>query len=536
MRNYYSKFLSVLLLGVPVVMTAQDKEWKWAMSSQNASLADISSLSADMDGNVYAGGNFSSQTVTFGNHTITNSGFGTNFFIAKYGTEGDIQWISKASSLQCILHSTVTDAEGNVYGVGHFFHDIVLGDLVLATSSSWSMVIFKLDTDGNFVWARSVGESQRVNASKIVMDSNGNLCVAGYFTCPTVTFDDITLTLSGPQDIFLAKYDTHGNILWAKRAGGTSGESANTLTVDQSDNIYIAGNFSGSVTFGDSIITSLGSADIFLAKYDGEGNAIWGRAGGGSAYDTVSNLYADSEGNVIMAGDFYYAITLGDTTLEHSGSIDSADVFLAKYSGDGNVLWTKLITGNGHDSCGGLVVTPEGNILLTGSSLSASLNLDGTLLPNSGYRQIYIAEFDGDGVLGWAEQTSGAGDSRSLGIVVDSNQDIYISGRYNAALPFGETTLDESGSNAFIAKYGSVLLGNNGFDKRELTVYPNPAKDRVSFETDLIFDNWDYAIYDMTGKIVLRGKIESNIISVTDLPAGLYVLSAGNSITRFIKE
>jgi|GEM_PF-2713672 len=535
--NIKSILTITLLAGCSIFALAQGRDWKWARSSQNSNTVNITTLSSDQDGNICAGGTYAPPILSFGSNTVINNSPGTNFFIVKYDADGNALWLRKATSLQCFLHSVTADSEGNIYGVGHFFKDITLGDITLSTPSTWCMVIFMMDKVGNFIWAKSVGESQRVTPSRIVTDSNGDLCVTGTFSCPSVAFEDFTLERVGIQDIFVAKYDNHGNVLWAKRAGGTAGQSANALAVDDENNILITGDFTSSITFGSSLLTSSGSADIFVAKYDTNGNEIWGTSMGGPDYDTVSNIATDMEGNVIIAGDYYEDIMFGNVALQHTGQAGSSDIFVAKYDMAGFPVWSKSLEGDLKDTCSGIATDALGNIVITGSFLSGTLQIDdSTILNNTtGQRQFYIAQFNPEGFYGWTENPGMHGNNNSTEIVIDHQQDIIIAGSYNEALSFGNNTLGEPGNNAFIAKYGDVILGTDYPAKNEVLLYPNPASDRIYVSSNLPPSS-RYVIHDIQGRTVQRGIISNGVIDVTKLSRGFYALSIGTNVSKFIKE
>ncbi|MBD3581311.1 T9SS type A sorting domain-containing protein [Flavobacterium selenitireducens] len=537
MRKRIKIGITVVMLVWCAAISAQNREWKWARSSQNSNTANITTLSSDQQGNIYAGGTYAPPILSFGSNTIVNNSPGTNFFIVKYDADGNALWLRKATSLQCFLHSATTDADGNIFGVGHFFRDITLGNITLNTPSTWCMVIFMMDKDGNYIWAKSVGDSQRVTPSRIVTDSNGDLCVTGTFSCPSVAFEDFTLERVGIQDIFVAKYDNHGNVLWAKRAGGTAGQSSNALAVDDENNILITGDFTSSITFGSSLLTSSGSADIFVAKYDTNGNEIWATSMGGPDYDTASNIATDMEGNVIIAGDYYDDITIGNVALYHTGQADASDIFIAKYDMAGFPVWCKSLQGDLKDTCSGIATDALGNIVITGFFLSGTLHIeDSTILTNStGQRQLYIAQFNPEGFYGWAENPGAHGNNHSAEIAIDHQQNIIIAGSYNEALSLGDNILGEPGNNAFVAKYGEAILGTDYPVKNEVLLYPNPASDTIyvssNFPTGV-----GYVIHDIQGRTVQTGSISSGIVDVSKLSQGFYALSIGDNVSKFIKE
>jgi len=129
-----------------------------------------------------------------------------------------------------------------------------------------------MDSNGNWLWAIQAGGTDNDFGYGIAVDANGNSYATGSFS-ESVTFGTTTLTSSGYEDIFVAKLDSSGNWLWAKQAGGTDYDDGNGIAVDDNGNSYVTGYYEGSATFGATTLTSIGSWDIFVAKL-GEVNSI----------------------------------------------------------------------------------------------------------------------------------------------------------------------------------------------------------------------------------------------------------------------
>jgi len=190
-------------------------------------------------------------------------------------------------------------------------------------------------------WARQAGGIGQDYARKIAIDGSGNAYVAGDFTGPA-QFGTFTLggtgTAGNPQ-AYLAKYDAQGNVLWAQ-AAPASGFS--DVVVDAADNVYVIGSFSGSATFGGTMLTTQAAFDLVLVKYDPRGNVLWARAGGtlpGSRLGWTS-VAVDAVGNAYVTGSLGGSANLGGS----AGALTSAgtaNLFVAKYSSQGNPIWAR---------------------------------------------------------------------------------------------------------------------------------------------------------------------------------------------------
>jgi hypothetical protein len=166
------------------------------------------------------------------------------------------------------------------------------------------------------------------------VDAAGKPYVTGYFKSPTITFGSFTLTNTGSEDLFLVKYDASGNVLWAKSAIGTESDYGFSVAVDAAGNPYLGGVFgSPTINFGSITLTNTSGGDMFLVKYDTGGNALWAKCTGGPAIAVAMSIAVDASGNPYVAGEFGSpTINFGSTTLTSAGSYD---MFLAKLESSG---------------------------------------------------------------------------------------------------------------------------------------------------------------------------------------------------------
>ena len=160
------------------------------------------------------------------------------------------------------------------------------------------------------------------------------MLITGRFESDSITFGTTTLSNVAYQDIFIVKYDALGNVLWAKSTGGTFDVYGVSISTDVSGNILVTGAFrSDSIAFGTTILTntSVGTADIFIVKYDAFGNVLWAISEGGTNHDVGSGISTDISGNVMVTGFFDSpSITFGPTILTNAGV---HDIFVAKLDG-----------------------------------------------------------------------------------------------------------------------------------------------------------------------------------------------------------
>ena len=220
---------------------------------------------------------------------------------------------------------------------------------------------------------------------------------------------------------------------WSRQIGTTDYDSSFNVAVDAAGNAYITG-----LTFGSLGGPNAGGQDAFLTKYDGAGNLLWSRQIGTTADELSFDVAVDAAGNAYISG-----FTSGSLGGPHAGG--TGDVFLTKYDGAGNLLWSRQIgtTNNEPDGGGGVAVDAAGNAYITGGT-------DGSLGgPNAGDYDAFLTKYDGAGNLLWSRQIGTTACDRSNDVAVDAAGNAYISG-------FTEGSLggpNAGGKDAFLTKY-----------------------------------------------------------------------------------
>ena len=425
------------------------QRWDWAKKGGGSSSDGGYGIAVDGAGNTYVTGYFEG-TASFGGTSLTSSG-GKDVFVAKYDTSGNLLWAKKGGGTDWDEgYGIAVDSAGNTYVTGYFEGTASFGGTSLTSSGSNDVFVAKYDASGNVLWEKKAGGTNFDKGRGIAVDGSGNAYVTGEFS-GTASFGGTTLSSSGTYiaDIFVAKYDASGNVLWAKKAGGSSWDEGRSIAVDGSGNTYVTGYFLGTANFGGTTLTSSGSNDVFVAKYDASGNVLWAKKGGGSSLDGGSGIAVDGSGNAYVTGEFSGTASFGGTTLSSSGG---SDIFVAKYDASGAVLWAKKAWGTSDDLGFGIAVDGSGNTYVSGF-FEGTASFGGTTLSSSGSRDIFIAKYDASGSVLWAKKAGGTSDDEGEGIAVDGAGNTYVTGYFEGTASFGGDTLISSGSrDIFIAK------------------------------------------------------------------------------------
>jgi hypothetical protein len=310
----------------------------------------------DGSGNVYVTGFFDTPSVMFGSTKLTNAGTtGSDMYIVRYNAnDGSVVWAKSAGgSGNDVGQGIAADGSGNVYVTGQFSSSsLTFGTTKLTNAGSDDIFIVKYDVTGNAIWAASAGGSNSDYSNGITTDGSGDVYVTGGFMSTSITFGETTLnnTVSGKVDIFIVKYGTEGNVLWAKSTGGSANDQGMSISTNGSGNVFVTGGFlSSSITFGTTKLINKGvGCDMFIVNYNtNDGSVLWAKNAGGSSTDNGMSIASDSNGNVFVTGLYMStSIIFGTITLNNpeGGTTNGYDMFIVKYDSNGNVPWAKTAT------------------------------------------------------------------------------------------------------------------------------------------------------------------------------------------------
>ena len=251
------------------------------------------------------------------------------------------------------------------------------------------------------VWAtQSEGEGAGFGgALGISTLSDGSSIVTGSFT-ETDTFGVTTLESAGGRDIFVAKIDASGNWVWAARAGSnTSIATAESDLIDETGthvstlsdgSSIVTGFFTGNATFGAATLESPGNYDVFVAKLDASGNWVWATSGGGTSQDRGYAISTLTDGSAIVSGNFQGTATFGTTTLDATGVMDDANLFVAKIDASGNWVWAKTVRGDASGT--GVSTLSDGSAIVSGAFLGTT-TFGVTTLESGEGAKVFVAKF-----------------------------------------------------------------------------------------------------------------------------------------------
>jgi len=343
--------------------------------------------------------------------------------------------------------------------------------------------------EGELLWAKRAGGTGADRAYSVATLADGSALVTGCFW-GTATFapgeaEETQLISVGGTDIFIAKYNLNGKLIWAKRAGGPHDDYGSDIAVLPDGSALVTGFFAATATFGPgepnetSLTAELEALEyeMFLAKYDQDGMLVWAKKVPGSMpwlQGMGRGMTALPDGTAVVTGGFTGEVTFGpgepnETTLTADNwyvSYYYDDVFIARYRSDGTLMWVRQATGRMDDEGFDVAGLPDGSTLVTGYFMVTATFAPGepqeTALTAAGDYDGFVAKYSPDGVLQWVRQIRGRDACHfqfsypRLTTLDDGS--LFATGSFNRELTFGfgeqnETTLTAPKDGVFLARY-----------------------------------------------------------------------------------
>lgn len=350
-----------------------------------------------------------------------------------------------------------------------------------------------------FTWVNQIGGTQGETAYALATDASGNIIIAGYFK-GTADFDpsgaSFELTSAGLTDIYVAKYTSTGSLVWVKQFGGSDFDVAKAVATDASGNIYVGGDFWGTVDFDPTgsinNITSNGQNDYFLLKLNSSGDVQWLETAGGinneqvtaitvnSANEVIVIVYGlgvmqimnytsgggqqwvkdvagavgygvatDNANNIFVGGNFSNTVDFNPGAgIENLTSLGWEDAFILKWDASGIFQWVKQISGTDLDQIQSIAVDQvSGNIYVTGIfKLTTDFDPDGVNIANltsAGLNDVFVARYDVLGNYVWATRTGSIGQDESWKISIDPTG-VYVSGYFSNTVDFDPDAINSA--------------------------------------------------------------------------------------------
>jgi len=383
------------------------------------------------------------------------------------GTNSEIPW------------SLTLDSSNNVYTTG-FFQGTVdfdpTGDTDNHTSNgSYDVFMTKTNSDGTYGYTKTFGGTGLEYSYGVTVDSSNNIYVTGqYQGIANFNFTGGTdnHTSNGSYDIFVTKITSNGTYGYTKTFGGTGYDFGYSVVTDNSNNIYVTGQYQGTIDFdftGDTDNhTSNGVDDIFITKLNSDGTYGYTKTFGGTGYDIGNSLAIDSSNNSYVTGCFEGTVDFDFTggTDNHTSN-GSYDMYLLKMNSDGTYGYTKTFGGTGVECGYSLAIDSSNNFYVTGW-FESTVDFDFTggtdNHTSNGSRDIFITKINFDGTYGYTKTFGGTSAEYGYSLTLDSLNNIYVTGDFGNTVDFdpGAGVVNKTTNSAYDFDSFVLSLKNDG--------------------------------------------------------------------------
>ncbi|MBU0476285.1 MAG: T9SS type A sorting domain-containing protein [Bacteroidetes bacterium] len=490
----------------------------------------------DVNDNIYQTGSFKKTFSMLNQKVETNN---QRFYLAKINKEHQLEWLVDGGANDGSSSPTdiVISKDGNPILAGYFEGESTFGDVTLTSNGGSDPVIVKYKSDGNVSWAMNYGGEKTEFLNGAALDYNENIIITGYFYNNS-QFGTINLEANGHEDIFIAKLDQGGEVLWANSAGGEDFEEGKKVAVDSHNDIYVCGSFAKLVKFENYEINSNGISDIFLAKYSESGVLLWVKSFGGLENEEVNDIVIDKDNSTYITGKIY-STDFSFEEIEISKN-DKGSFFIAKFNEDGECLWVK----NSDDKRGssGLCLFADAySNCYVGGVYDDGFTFENITHESRFEDDIFIMKLTKDGDLIYFKEYSGLAFKQISGIAKNSKQKIFTTGYFEASLTLdGITISSENNKDIFITSMNEVITNirdvkTNGKKVNSYYLsqnYPNPFNPSTIIQYELSEQSKiKIEVFNMLGQcvdILVDAKKSSGNYETTwkaeNLPSGVYLI------------
>jgi hypothetical protein len=303
--------------------------------------------------------------------------------------------------------------------------------------------LFQSANAQQFEWVRSGTGTGVIQATDIISDPSGSNYTVGFYS-GNATFGGASITSAATQNMFLVKHLSNGSVVWALRTATINDLTIGltNVTSDHKGSVYVSGVFSGTTTIGSQSLTSAGSTDIFIAKYDTNGNFKWAIRGGQSTGDVATGICVDSLGYIHVCGYWNSSnpFQIGSFSLPTSG-FSSFNPFHIKLRSDGSIVWLHNLN-NQRASVNGIESDRFGNLYIIGwygAQFGASVTFGSSVLTcNEGTSESYTAKMDSNGTFLWGQKAGGQSADNPSDLSVGTEGTVYFTGFTTGSIQFDD--------------------------------------------------------------------------------------------------
>lgn len=500
-------------------------QWQKSLGGSGNDYANSVHQTAD-GGYIVAGYTSSNDGDVSGNHG------GDDMWVVKLTAAGTVAWSRTlgGSGNDVATYVQQTADLGYVIAGNTYSND---GDVTRNQGNADAWVV-KLDNAGTIQWQKTFGGGHIDVANSISQTADGGYIVG----CATLTENNTSDVVGnhGAADYWVVKLTSTGNIDWSMCLGGQSYEYARAVQ-QTADGGYVIGGFTSSID-GD-VSGNHGNVDYWVVKLDNIEEIQWKKTFGGTSMDVLTSVIQTTDGGYIVAG--YVSSRDGDVAGSGFHGTSTTDYWIVKLTSTGAIQWKKALGGSDIDIAQSVQQTTDGGYVVFGFTFSNN----GDVSENHGYYDYWIVKLNSLGTIQWQKAIGGTGQDgyNSIPYQIDGAHSIqqttdlgYIVAGYSKSND-GDVSGNHGNFDYWVVKLSNPL-GTDDFLSESVSVYPNPASERVFVRTAADSHLGQLLLYDLLGQLLHTTK--ENSISVSGLPQGVYFLQIktdkGNVTKKILVE
>lgn len=485
------------------------KLWQWAKQLGSTQCDVTTGVACDSKNNLYIAGGFFS-VLKCDKKSINSSG-NQDIYVAKFDEIGKLNVLWKAGGKGQDKACCITASSDDQIFIGGNISDTVSFDKVINNGVGSRIFISCLTSQCKTNWVTTLQSEIEASLLSISCDKKNNIYVCGNFS-GTLSSGKNKIVSHGKNDIFIARLNSTGSIEKLIGIGSDETETASSFSVNDEGGVILTGEFEKSFKC-DSIDISTkirnGKSNSFILQLDADFNTKWVNVIESEEYLKISSVKYDQSGNIYATGSFSYKCWLSDTVFSSQGL---TDCFLLKYSESGKIIWSRSFGSNYYDYSNHINVDNLQGVILTGS-LGNILTLDDLILdPLSQVNTTMIIQFSPFGDVTWGDCLQSDGRSFSEGSILDRDGNIYISGSFNNNFKKDNEVLTSYGDqDVFLAKYNNCIT-NRG------KIFGAPIICQGSLSELTVSDSYKNVIWgdSITGKSLEISKAGIYRVSMLD--------------------
>jgi len=356
-----------------------------------------------------------------------------------------VEWLKRAGGANPDLANGLwANEQGEVFVTGSISGSAKFYKTEVTSRGGGDVYVAHFNSSGNLVWVKTFGGKLDDFATAITGDPEGNLYISGVYT-DSARFGDVELYSKG-SDLFTAKLNSKGSVVWVKSLGTAGSAISNAIAVTDQGGVFVGGVYSGNFD-NDKVKRNIGQTDAFVCKLDWEGNRSWTRVFGGPGFDDLNVLKTDPWGRVLVGAVFDQYMYVNEQEFEGNSSKSGAAIL---FESTGSVVWTKIFSGpDAQCSIHDAVTDLQGTCYITGK-FSGDMNFGEVTASSRGQTDVFVLAIEKGGSVRWISALGGAQTDDALVMeLLPDGKSLLMAGQFNSLIEHGRKSLSADFDNQF---------------------------------------------------------------------------------------